>query len=182
MKNDRLYEDDARYAQLSERVTNTSTRIGALENQMTAGFTQVNNSISTLATEFRTQTKTPWPGIWAAMGVGITILAGIGTLTLWPMREGQARIQGDVDRLELATAQAITKMADATISRSEFNLTQDRGKETRDRIYADMIRTQTDLQRQIDDQKKAFGDTFSLRDAFQTLQRRIDYLEGRARQ
>lgn len=35
------------------------------------------------------------------------------------------------------------------------------------------------VQRQVDDVKKAFGDTFSLRDALQQLQRRIDQLEGR---
>jgi hypothetical protein len=33
------------------------------------------------------------------------------------------------------------------------------------------------LQRQIDDQNKKFGDTFSLRDALQQMQRRIDQLE-----
>lgn len=39
--------------------------------------------------------------------------------------------------------------------------------------------TQATMQRQIDEIKKSFGDTFSLRDAMQQLQRRIDMIEQR---
>jgi DNA repair exonuclease SbcCD ATPase subunit len=38
-------------------------------------------------------------------------------------------------------------------------------------------RSENNLQRQLDEVKRSFGDTFSLRDALQTMQRRLDSLE-----
>lgn len=47
-----------------------------------------------------------------------------------------------------------------------------------ERVWAQAEQQANNLQRQIDDQKRAFGDTFSLRDALQNMQRRIDTLEA----
>ena len=76
----------------------------------------------------------------------------------------------------------IQKITDGRIDRIMGQLEQFREQVVprgeHQRWWASQETADGNLQRQLDEMKKAFGDTFSLRDALQQMQRRIDALEG----
>lgn len=66
--------------------------IAALDQRVTGleqGIKDVVTAVSILSNEIRSSTKTQWPVIWSAVGVGISVLTVIGGLLIWPMREAQ---------------------------------------------------------------------------------------------
>lgn len=75
----------------------------------------------------------------------------------------------------------IQKLTDERSARNTAMIEQTRDRVVprgeHERVWAQAEQQTANLQRQIDDQKRAFGDTFSLRDALQSMQRRIDMLE-----
>lgn len=199
------FDPEARYAALDERVANLGSRQSTLETTTSRGFAQVEqsiaslsnetrNALTSLSNEFRSNQKPQWQ----AIGVALTFAVVLGGLVYWPIRENQAdmkqqlrdlsgsalSVEGfkdfkatyDSNRL-VSRQDNDTKLASIQANIATVTLqTVPRGEH--ERIWqADQYRF-TDLQRQIDDQKKAFGDTYSLRDTILDLKTRLDRTEA----
>lgn len=139
-----------------ESLGSIQTRVHHLEQGLTTlsrdvrdGFARITEQFQTQATRFEQERKPQWQ----AYGVMLSGMVILGTLAYWPIREQQARLET-----------LIAKVDDGSVRRAEFDLTQDRGRETRTQLAADIARTGVELQRQIDDLKKSQSDTYSLRD------------------
>jgi hypothetical protein len=117
------FDPMAQYARLSERVENQGKDIIDLRSNMNTGFQTVTASINALSNEFRANTKTQWPVIWAAAGVCFTILAAAGTFFYATLSKGQ-------DRLDTY----ISKVDDTTVDRQEMDWRAARGQEDRLRM------------------------------------------------
>lgn len=174
------------------------------------GVAGLSSQISGLSQQIAASGKTNWSVIIGFGGIALSFMIAIGGMAYWPIREAQADLKTTVAELSKGSALALaesnkTIAALANQTAMQFSAVGDkfvtireldaRGNRTRqdvDRLNTDMNaldlnmrrameQGDANLQRQIDDQKKAFGDTFSLRDALQNMQRRIDWLEGRSR-
>jgi hypothetical protein len=193
------FDPEAKYAALDERVLNQGVRLGQIEQAMNRGFSAVEASLSSLSTEFRTSGKPQWQAFSLLAFCVVTFLGGIGTLVWLP-------VKGDIGDLKMMVAEQ--NRAFVTKSDMEYRLQVSgqrrddfqRASEQRDADtmkQVEFVREKivprgeheekwrgneqrlADVQRQIDVVNKAFGDTFSLRDALQQMQRRIDTLEAK---
>ncbi|MEX2739898.1 hypothetical protein AB3480_00365 [Rhizobium mongolense] len=120
----RMYAD-AVTAQLGERVTNLGRRQTDLEAEMRSGFKQMETSITGIAAEMRSsiaalstnlaeRNQTHWPLIFAALSVVITILAGLGFLSLQPIKDNVARLEDSIVRVSENNQAALSKLAETT--------------------------------------------------------------------
>lgn len=180
----RMYAD-AVTAQLGERVTNLGRRQTDLESEMRSGFKQMETSfmgiaaemrtsIAALSTKFAERNQTQWPILIAALGVVITILAGLGVLSLQPIKDNNSRLEAALVRISESNQAAIAKLAETMqettakitenmVTQKEMEWRSARGAEDRLRTeaaIADLRDTQVprkELERvwQSDDQKWA---------------------------
>lgn len=111
-----IFDPEARYAALDERVTNLRTSLVNLEGEMRSGFTSINTHLTAVSNELRLAGKTQWPVIWMAAGVVFTVLAGLGAVLYTPIKSD------------------VTKLQDTTVSRAEWADYQARGAENRLRL------------------------------------------------
>ncbi|WP_309567051.1 hypothetical protein [Methylobacillus flagellatus] len=123
--------------------------MATLSRDMRDGFALVGKQITEQSERF-SQSQKPQ---WQAYGVMVTVVVVLGGLVYWPIREQGARIET-----------ALYQIDKDKLDRTEFVTAQERGKETRERINADILRGDIELQRQIDELKKQAMDTYSLRD------------------
>lgn len=173
---------------MSEEAT---VNIGALQ-QRVFGLEQAVNNISQQLTSISQQitsgAKPNWSVLVSTAGFCLLFAGAIGGLAYAPIRENQTDLKAAM--IEMAKSQSAA--GDKFVSIRELDGRSVRTRQEMERLNADLnaqeqIRRReleffaTNLQRQIDDQKKAFGDTFSLRDALQQMQRRIDQLEAARR-
>lgn len=166
--------------------------LGGLRARMTQferGLTEISAAVHGLAAKFD---KTQEPK-WQAYGVMVTVMIAIGGLLYWPIRETQADLKASNNELIFR----IGGIGDRFMTIREGDARSARGAIDLKRLGDDVNQIEQQLvprgelterwrsfegslgnmQRQLDDQKKLFGDTFSLRDALQTMQRRLDILE-----
>ncbi len=163
--------------------------IGALEQRvygLEQGVAGLSSQISGLSQQIAASGKTNWSVIIGFGGIALSFMVAIGGMAYWPIREAQA----DMKLLIGKQADAIASLGERFVSIRELDARSGRTRQDIDRLNTDlntldvnarraMEQVDANLQRQIDDQKKQFGDTFSLRDALLQMQRRIDVLEGR---
>lgn len=67
---------------------NTPVQLAALDQRVTGleqGIKDVVTAVSILSNEIRQGSKTQWPVIWSAMGVGLTMLGLVGVLVYRPV-------------------------------------------------------------------------------------------------
>lgn len=136
---------------IQTRVHHLEQGLIGLSKDVREGFSRITEQFQAQASRFE-QDRRPQ---WQAYGVMLTGIVVLGTMAYWPIREQQTRLEA-----------LINKMDEGKVSRAEFALTQERGREYRERSTEDLTRTTADLQRQIDELKRSAGDTYSLRDAF----------------
>lgn len=141
--------EEAAFGSLQTRVLHVEQSMATMSKDMREGFALVGKQIADQSERFG-QSQRPQ---WQAYGVMVTVVVVLGGLVYWPIREQGGRIED-----------ALIKIADDKVGRQEWVITQDRGKETRDRLNSDINRGDEDLQRQIDELKRAAGETYSLRD------------------
>lgn len=134
---------------IQTRVHHLEQGLIGLSKDVREGFSRITEQFQAQASRFEQERRPQWQ----AYGVMLTAVALLGTMAYWPVREQQTRLET-----------LILKMDEGKVSREEFILTQDRGREYRERAGADLTRTTADLQRQLDDLKRAAGETYSLRD------------------
>jgi len=134
---------------IQTRVHHLEQGLSTLSKDVRDGFARITEQFQGQAARFE-QDRRPQ---WQAYGVMLSGMVILGTLAYWPIREQQGRLEA-----------LIVKIEERKIDRYEFAIVQDRGKETRERLYADIQRGTSELQRQIDELKKQSLDTYSLRD------------------
>lgn len=125
---------NANYGRLSERVENQGKDIADLRSNMNTGFLNLGSQIARLSDELRSGGKTQWPIFFASVSIGITILGGLGFLSLQPVKDDVAQLQsvlvtrqemdyrslrGNEDRMR--TEQAIRDIRDGTVTRNEWS-------------------------------------------------------------
>lgn len=175
-------------ARLSERVENQGKDITDLRSNMNSGFQGVNANITALSSELRSSSKTHWPAIWAALSVGMTILAGLGFLSLQPIKDNTNRLEN-----------AMVRLAETSVSQKEMEWRTQRGAEDRKRQDDAMtdLRSNTisrnewsernhardneiaELSRRIDELRQEVGSVYGTRDVIVDLKRQIDTLRQR---
>lgn len=175
-------------ARLSERVENQGKDIMDLRSNMNSGFQGVNANITALSSELRSSSKTHWPAIWAALSVGMSILAGLGFLSLQPIKDNTNRLEN-----------AMVRLAEATVSKSEMEWRTQRGAEDRKRQDDAMVDLRAssvtrnewsernhardneiaELSRRIDELRQEVGSVYGTRDVIVDLKRQLDTLRQR---
>lgn len=180
--NGAIFDAQARYAALDERVTNLRTSMVNLEGEMRSGFTTLNSHLSSISTEMRAGQKTAWPVIWSAIGVSFAILVAVGSQALSPVRETVSDVKEQIGKM---------------ITREELDARSARSAEDRARIEAALIDLRTtmvtrnewmerngsrdhqieSIEREISDLKAASAATYNVRDVILDLRERLDRLE-----
>lgn len=163
--------------------------IGALEQRvygLEQGVAGLSSQISGLSQQISASGKTNWSVIIGFGGIALSFMIAIGGMAYWPIREAQ----GDMKSLLSKQGDALIAMGEKYVSVRELDQRSGRTRQEMDRLNTDFTALETNLrrsieqsdsnlQRQIDDQKKAFGDTYSLRDAMQQFRRELDELRKR---
>lgn len=175
-------------ARLSERVENQGKDIMDLRSNMNSGFQGVNANITALSSELRSSSKTHWPAIWAALSVGMSILAGLGFLSLQPIKDNTNRLEN-----------AMVRLAETTVSQKEMEWRTQRGAEDRKRQDDALVDLRAssvtrnewsernhardneiaELSRRIDELRQEVGSVYGTRDVIVDLKRQLDTLRQR---
>lgn len=182
------FDPMANWARLSERVENQGKDIIDLRSNMNTGFQGVNANLAALSNELRSSGKTHWPVIFAALSVVITILAGLGFLSLQPIKDNTARLED-----------ALVRISETSVSQKEMEWRTQRGSEDRKRsddALAD-LRAGTvsrnewsernhardgeisELGRRIDELRQEVGSVYGTRDVIVDLKREVNLLRQR---
>lgn len=190
MPNGNGFDPMASWARLSERVENQGKDIIDLRSNMNTGFQGVNANLATLSNELRNSSKTQWPVVWAALSVGVTILAGLGFMALQPIKDNTLRLEN-----------AIVRVAETTVSQKEMEWRSARGSEDRKRSEDAMndIRASTvtrnewsernhardnqiaEISRRIDELRQDVGSQYTTRDVLLSTQSEVKDLRNQLR-
>lgn len=173
------FDSMAQYARLSERVEGQGRDIVDLRSNMNTGFRNLEGSIHALSNELRGNSRTQWPVIWSAVGVCFAVIVGIGSAVYIPIREGITEAKADI-RANSEKAMSVAAFTDfkATyennriVSRNEYLDKFNNGKE-------DLVKVETNLQRQVDELKENFASVYGARDIILDLRERLDRIEAR---
>lgn len=172
--------------------------IGALEQRvygLEQGVAGISSQIGALSSKLDERGRTQWGVLASIAGVVLTFVIALGGLAYWPIQAQQqdaklvlARVveilQGlperfvtirELDARAGRTQSDLTRLA-ADLRQIE-NVTVPRGEHAE--RWRALEASDAALQKQVDDLKRQFGDTFSLRDALIQMQRRMDNLEER---
>lgn len=184
---------DAESMDLDVQLAGVRQRVSGIESGMAA----LSSQIGALSNKLDDRSRTPWATIVSAMGVVLAIVVAGGQLAKAPLDMAIVRLQQDTDRIDqakpsLESFQTFKSTYDANrlVSRQDYDarfaavnaeiggirqMLVPRG-EHEEKWRSNQERL-ADLQRQMDEQKKAFGDTYSLRDTILDLKSRLDQVE-----
>ena len=186
-----------RVSTLETSVRDLASSQAQLGIRLSAEINAVSNSLSAelkgLAGQFADRSKIPWP----ALGVMLAFITTVGGLVWYPVKDNQDRLQAVVLRIAENSVSKSDMEYRLTVSgqrRDDFQ----RQSEMRDReldAKAEQIRDRivprsehdekwrsndqrfVNVQRQMDEQKRAFDGVFSIRDGMQMMQKRLDAIE-----
>ncbi|GLI23507.1 hypothetical protein GGQ86_002955 [Xanthobacter flavus] len=155
--------------------------------QLTGVATSLREAITGLSTKMDERSRPQWQLYVTFAGFLLTFTTVVGTLAYWPIRDDTNELKTAVLRFEeravtraeladrRATLEDRIKRIEGDLNAAEKSIVPRPEHEEKWRSFD---RETAALQRQIDDLKKQFGDTFSLRDALLQMQRRIDAIES----
>lgn len=182
-------DDAVNIGALQQRVYGLESGQRSLADGLSNLSSRVETLFAGLATKIEDRSRPQYPLLISIGVFGLAVLTSVGWLAYNPIRETQADQKAAMLNLASAIQERVTfRELDVRAQRTQTDIsriiqdmntleqqTVPRGEHVeRWRSYENQI---SNLQRQIDDGKKAFGDTYSLRDAFQSLQRRLDQIE-----
>lgn len=186
--NGHAFDPAANWGRLSERVENQGKDIVDLRSNMNTGFQGVNANLAALSNELRSSSKTHWPVVFAALSVVITILAGLGFLSLQPIKDNTTRLET-----------ALARLAETTVSQNEMEWRTQRGAEDRKRQDDAMVDLRasivsrnewsernhardgeiSELGRRIDELSQRVGGIYGATDVIKDLQAEVKMLRQR---
>lgn len=184
---------------LQQRVFGLENSQRNLADSFTSLASRVETLFANLSSKIEEKSRPQYPLLISIGMFGLAVLTSVGWLAYSPIRDGQAEMKVTVSEMAKAIAASNDRLASAMerandrfVTIRELDQRSGRTRQDIDRLNTDLNAQElgrrreleqaaANLQRQIDDQKKAFGDTFSLRDALQQMQRRIDQLEAARR-
>lgn len=160
-----------------------------------------------LATKIEERSRPQYPLLISIGLLGLAVVSSVGWLAYAPIRENQTDLKLALVELTKIVAAAQDRandrftgvserfagLGDRYVTIRELDSRSARSRSETDRLNTDLNAQETNLrrsmeqsdanlQRQIDEQKKAFGDTFNLRDAMQQYRRELDDLRQRVTQ
>lgn len=163
----RVYGLESSQRNLADGLSNLASRVETL--------------FAGLATKIEDRSRPQYPLLISLGLLGLAVVSSVGWLAYAPIRENQTDLKAALVEMTKAVGERVSirelegrsvrTQADMARLNSDIN-----NQEVA--LRRELEQAATNLQRQIDDQKKAFGDTFSLRDALLQMQRRIDQLEA----
>jgi hypothetical protein len=187
----------AKILQLDERVTNVSSRLTNLEHTTQQSFVDLGDKIDKLGSEFRQGRAIPWP----ALGLIFAALTTIGGLVYVPIQLGmnnnaaeieEVRLQAEADLEDLRDAQdlKVAELRSQQIGLREHERTLEDIAEvraavtdltgtsvTRDGFNLRVGQLEIDINRnseRIDALAESFGGQYTLTDAIQEINDRLD--------
>lgn len=193
------FDPMANWARLSERVENQGKDIIDLRSNMNTGFQGVNANLAALSNELRSNSKTQWPAIWAALSVGVAILTGLGFMALQPIKDNTARLEESIVRVSENNQNALSKLSENIVTQKEMEWRTLRGAEDRKRADDAMtdLRSSTvtrnewqernlsrdheiaELSRRIDEIRQEIGSQYTTRDVLLSTQSEVKDLRNR---
>ena len=145
-----MFDAEARYAALDERVANQGHRLAQVEATMTRGFSDIASKLESFTNDYKNNQRPQWQ----AMGVMLTAALAIGALVYWPIREAQADLKGRMNELS-STAVSTSQFADF---KAVYDLNRNYARQDNENRVATIMREaqarQAELQRQIDEVTK----------------------------
>lgn len=168
--------------------------IGALEQRVygvETGLRDISQQIGALGSKIDERARTPWATLASFAGVMVIVLGAFGTVIYRPIDLEQTRLRADLNefarssvaRSELAL---VTKYMDRDFAalqaqvKSNYDAIVPRGEHVEK--WAGQNLATANMQRQLDDFRRDFGSTYSLRDGFMNVQRKVDELEKELRE
>lgn len=193
---------------LQQRVFGLESSQRNLADGLSNLASRVETLFAGLATKIEERSRPQYPLLISLGLLGLAVVSSVGWLAYAPIRENQTDLKASIVEMTKVIGASNERLNDrfaglgerfvsireldgrsnrTTSELARINqdikalesITVPRGEHTeRWRGFDNQI---VGLQRQIDDQKKQFGDTFSFRDALLQMQRRIDQLEAARR-
>jgi hypothetical protein len=192
---------DAEYGRLEQRVYGIEQSVSALVQQIERDRSELaaqmgqdrahfDARFSALQESVNERSKTPWSVLIAAFSLIVTTMVALGTLAYLPIKTQMEDMKVDVARLGAALVPRIELERDWARSEKTIATILDMIHRNQAAIvprgeHEEKWRGQAardgDLQRQIDEVRRSFGETYSLREALKTMQERLDRIEIRGR-
>jgi hypothetical protein len=188
---------DVRYAALDERVQNQGVRLGQIEAAMSRGFSAVENSITSLSSEFRTGNKPQWQALSLLATVIIAVLGFTGSLLYLPIKGDIGDVKASISELAKVSVgksdleyrlqvsgqrrddyQRLSEGRDAELAKAVEMLREKivpRGEH--EQIWNGFRDRQADIQRQIDEAKKFQQALISAPEYLKGLDERLRQIE-----
>lgn len=174
---------------LQQRVFGLESSQRNLADGLSNLASRVETLFAGLATKIEERSRPQYPLLISLGLLGLAVVSSVGWLAYAPIRENQTDLKAAIVEMTKSMAASAEKASERFVSIRELDGRSSRTRADMTRLNADlntqeialrreMEQSSSNLQRQIDDQKKQFGDTFSLRDALLQMQRRIDQLEA----
>jgi hypothetical protein len=184
---------------LQQRVFGLESSQRNLADGLSNLASRVETLFAGLATKIEERSRPQYPLLISLGLLGLAVVSSVGWLAYAPIRENQTDLKSALVEMTKIIGASNERVNDRFASLGERYVSIRELDGRSGRTQSDIARLNTDisaqdvslrrsieqgdanLQRQIDDQKKQFGDTFSLRDALLQMQRRIDQLEAARR-
>lgn len=182
---------------LQQRVYGLESGQRSMSESVSALSSKVETLFASLASKIEERSRPQYPLLISIGLFGLAVITAVGALAYAPIRENQT----DLKMAMVEMAKTVGTLGERFVSIRELDGRSGRTRSEMERVNADLKALEAvtvprgehterwrgfdasvvNLQRQIDDQNKKFGDTFSLRDALQQMQREIDRLRTERR-
>lgn len=194
-RTNRLMSEEAQVniGALQQRVYGLESGLRTINDNFSSLSARVETLFAGLSSKIEERSRPQYPLLISIGLFGLAVIAAVGGLAYAPIRENQS----DLKLAMVEMAKTVGSLGERFVSIRELDGRSSRTRSEMERVNADLKALESvtvprgehterwrgfdsavvNLQRQIDDQNKKFGDTFSLRDALQQMQRRIDQLE-----
>lgn len=165
------------------------TDLGALEQRvygLEKAVGDISSMIAGLSSKIDERSRTSWPTLAAFASVLVLVMGGLGALAYRPIEQSLNDLKG---------------LLPLMVTRAEANVTERHFERDIARIQASVEKIETSIvprgeheekwrgnaaalanqQRQIDEIRRDYGQTYSLRDAFAHMQRKVEDMEKELR-
>ena len=192
---------DAEYGRLEQRVYGIEQSFASLVQQMERDRSELaaqmaqdrahfDTRFSSLQEMVADRSRTPWGVLIAGLSLIVTMMVALGTLAYLPIKTQMEDTKGEVARLTAIMVPRVELERDwgrnektlgglAELIQRNQALIVPRGEH--EEKWRSQLARDTDFQRQIDELRRSFGDTYSLKDALRAMQERLDRIETRGR-